>query len=344
MNSNQENPNEGKNTMLRNTAKIVFLIAVAVIIYLLARSCNDSRSKLEDTRTSMVRERDSLVSEIRKIQEHFVNLQNEKEALNQTLEKESEANKQLLSDKAVNSRQIKSSNTKITEQKEKINSLSGKNDSLLAEIEALQVKMDELDRKIAGKDKETDNLNSDIDNLSKTIKDKDEKINTANEEMILLMKTDSVKMMPRFITAAEILGGWGMSGTDLPFSRWITGGNVTFGMEFNKRFLAGIGTGAHIFNGGTLMPIFLEFRYGFPMRNFTPYIYSKGGPLINFSGYHHSNLFLNAGIGLRHQLSDNLALNFGTGLYSHNSGVSDRDSFLTLNIGLLFTSKEKPVK
>ncbi|MBK7710187.1 MAG: hypothetical protein IPJ37_03930 [Bacteroidales bacterium] len=102
-----------------------------------------------------------------------------------------------------------------------------------------------------------------------------------------------------------------MNTTDIPYSHWLSGATVVVGLEFNRRFRWDLAQGAHIFNGGTLIPIFVEFGYGFRRRT-TPYLFSKGGPFSNFGSNNSSNIFLNAGIGLRHQFSDKLAFNLGT--------------------------------
>lgn len=341
---NLENPNEMKKSLLYTSAKLVFFVAVIVTINLFSWSCTDSSSRTVDNNSFMLRERDSLLNEIRNIQDHYVNLQNEKETLTQSLERENQTNKVLKSNISLNNKQIKTSNSKIAEQSDRIKYLSAKNDSLLATIDVMLGKMDEIDKKIAMKEKETLELKDNISVLNNAVKEKDEKISDVNEGMIILQKTDSVKMVPRFITAAELTGGWGMNTTDIPYAHWLSGATVVAGLEFNRRFLAGFGAGAHIFNGGTLIPIFVEFRYGFPTKNFTPYLFSKGGALLNFESNNSSNIFLNAGIGLRHQFSDKLGFNFGTGLYTHNSGQYGRSSFLTMNLGLIFTNNGTGVK
>jgi uncharacterized coiled-coil protein SlyX len=344
MNSNPDEQQRSSYPWLPITARIGFLLAVAIVIFLLARSCNESNSRLELSRTLMIRERDSIANVIKDIRDHLTSVHIENDTLFQKLENESTANKILLSEKAVSQKKLKISDATIKDQSEKINVLSENNGSLLATIEALQSRIDDLDMKLAQSENKAQSLDNNITELSTTLREKDENLTMVTESMSEQHRIDSARLYPVFISAGELESGLGINNTAVPYSQYFFGGSVLFGMEFNKRFLGGIGAGAHVFNGGTLVPVFLEFRYGFPIKNFTPFIFSKGGPLLNFSGYSHSNLFLNAGIGLRHQVSYNLALNFGTGIYSHNSGVSGRDSFINFNLGLIYSNIHKSVK
>jgi hypothetical protein len=344
MNSNQDNQPDRKNSLLPVSATILFLLATAVVIILMARSCNESNSKLELTKAAMIRERDSLAKVINDVRDHLTSIQIENDTLYEKLENEANSNKMLLAEMAVTRKQLGISDATIKNQSEKINFLSDNNGSLLATIGKLQSRIDDLNRQIAQSENKAQVLDKSISDLNTSIREKDENLSKVTERMSEQHRIDSAKLYPVFIGAGELEGGLGINTTDVPYSQYFFGGSVLFGMEFNKRFLAGIGTGAHIFNGGTLMPLFLEFRYGLPVKSFTPYIFSKGGALLNFSGYTHSNLFLNAGIGVRHQISDQLALNLGTGLYSHNSGVSRRDSFINFNLGLIYSNKQKSVK
>jgi hypothetical protein len=342
-NLSSENQIDRNRSALMTSAKILFLLAVAVVIILLARNCSSNKTQLENTRASMIRERDSLMNEMKKIHDNFLAVQSEREQLSKSLEKETEANTKLQADKAAGLWQLGKSNKKLTEQKERINSLSGKNDSLLAAITDLEAKMADINRKLGDCDKTTNDQKLNISMLNDTIGKRNEEIGRINKEMAEQFRLDSLKIIPQFVWGLEALGGYGLNVTGVPYSHYFAGPNILAGMEFNHRFLAGIGTGAHFFNGGTLVPIFLEFRYGFEEKNFTPYIYSRGGPLLHFGSYAKSNLFLNAGIGLRHQVSQNIAYNLGIGIYSHNSGVGGRDSFITADFGLLFSKKDKTV-
>jgi hypothetical protein len=342
---NSENQTGGSESALPMAAKIAFLLAVAVVIFLLARACSNNKTQLENTRATMLREKDSLLKEMKKTQDDFNSVQTEKDNLARSLEKETGDNKQLQAEKAASQWQLGKSNKKIAEQKDHINSLNGKNDSLLSVMNGLQSKMADLNSKINDCNKDNDAKKLSINMLNDTIGKREAEINRINEAMKEQHRIDSLKLQPKFVYGAGLLAGYGLNVKNIPYSHYFAGPDVFAGMEFRRRFLAGIGTGVHIFNGGTLMPLFLEFRYGFEEKKNTPFIYSRGGPLLHFGSYDLSNLFLNAGIGVRHQISENSAYNLGVGIYSHNSGTSGRDSFIEAEFGLIFSKKEpKPAK
>ncbi len=337
----QNDRNKSKSGVI---AQILFLVAVIVAIILLARACSNNKTQLEKTRVSMIRERDSLLREMKNTQDKYITVLKEKEYLNKSLSDETENNRQLQAEKTGGLYQLARSKKKIAEQTERMKSLAGLNDSLIITITGLQGKMADLNKKIDEKSRELEGKDKDLSRINDSLNNKTSevaRINTAFEDQRM---TDSIKYLPKFVTGVELIGGYGLNTTNIPYARNLLGPNVFAGFEFNRRFMAGFGTGAHIFNGGTLMPIFLEFRYGFEAENYTPYIFSRGGPLLHFDSYAQSNLFLNAGIGMRHQISQNLAWNMGAGLYSHSSGISGRDSFITLDFGLIFSQKDKTEK
>jgi hypothetical protein len=344
MNSNPSEQQKSSYAWIPLPVRIGLLLAAAVVIYLLVRSCNDNRLKLESSRLLMIRERDSLANVIKDVRDHLASIKIENDTLFEKLSNEEKYNRILLYEKINAQKQLRISNHTIKDQSEKISVLSEYNGSLLETIEDLQSRIDDLNRQIAQAENKAQVLDNTVTDLNESIKEKDQDLSKTVQTMAEQHLTDSARLYPVFVSAGEFESGLGINRTEVPYSQYFLGGSVLFGMEFNKRFLGGIGAGAHIFNGGTLMPLFLEFRYGFPIKSFTPYIFSKGGPLLDFGSYSHSNLFLNAGIGLRHQISEDLAFNFGTGIYSHNSRISGRDSFINFNIGIIYSNKQKTAR
>ena len=342
--SNQQPQGEAKRASVKIAGRIILTVIVAVIIFLLARSCSSNRQQLEKTKLCMLRERDSLSAVIRNVQDKMTSVESEREKLLRELAQALEEKRKLDILLGKTGRKMTESDARLREQNRKLDLLSEKNDSLTAALNDLQIRITGLNAMLAARDAGIDTGNKSIDSLTNIIKLREDSLQATTTLMQEQHLTDSMKVVPRFVTSGGLDGGFGINYNNVPYSKQFIGASVLFGMEFNRRFLGGIGTGAHIFNGGTLMPIFLEFRYGFPRQKNTPYIFSRGGPLINFNSYSESNLFLNAGIGLRNQLSENLAFNFATGIYSHNSGISGRDSFISVNLGLIYESKGKQGK
>ena len=324
----------------------LILAVIAIIVILLCQWCGNKRDTLEKEKQTLIQihKKDSLDKVIRNLQDQLSALQSEKGNLIQSLQKDSAENKKLLNDKTNLNKQLKNSGIANSQQKEKINSLLTRNDSLLAGLSSLQGKIDELTRNITKCEKETGVLNTNLTDLNNKLKEKDALITNISDSLITEHKADSVKMLPVFVSIGELSGGPGLRIIDVPYSRYYVGGSMLFGLEFNKRFLTGIGTGIHIFNGGSMVPLFLEFRYGLPLKKWTPFIFSQGGALFNISDVHLTSVFYVVGAGLRHPFNDNLALSLGAGIYTHSSGISSHDSFLNFKVGLIFSKYKSFVK
>ena len=93
-----------------------------------------------------------------------------------------------------------------------------------------------------------------------------------------------------------------------------------------------------------MVPVFAEFRYGLTDKSYILYLFSKGGAMLNIDDTGKKNVFLNCGIGVMHPISDKLSLNLGVGLFTHNSGVDERDSFINLSFGLKYAWNRNALK
>jgi hypothetical protein len=143
---------------------------------------------------------------------------------------------------------------------------------------------------------------------------------------------------PGYITINEIQAGLGLGNTSTDFSKSMFGFTTIHGYQMNKSFLVAGGTGAHFYNGGTLIPLFMDFRYNFIISSFTPYAYSDGGVLMNSADIvNGSKIFINAGGGVRYSFNRQLAATMSAGYWVQN-GIS-RDSFIVVKAGITFKPK-----
>ena len=138
-----------------------------------------------------------------------------------------------------------------------------------------------------------------------------------------------------FITINEGAYGLGLSGHTFPYSKHFFGFTTVNGYQVNKNFLLAAGTGFYIYESGTLIPLFLDFRYAFSINQLSPYLYADGGLLINTSKLDNTKLFINPGIGARYAFSRNLAANIGAGIISQVDGTV-RESFLNVKLGAVY--------
>jgi hypothetical protein len=137
-----------------------------------------------------------------------------------------------------------------------------------------------------------------------------------------------------FITINEINFGFGLGLHQVPYSRSFIGFTTVNGYQFNKSIMAAGGTGLLFYNGGLLVPLFLDFRYRFYINQYTPYVFADGGVLLDFSHLNSTKLFINPGIGIRYAFSRNWAANLGTGLLVQYGEF--RDSFINFKIGATY--------
>jgi len=140
---------------------------------------------------------------------------------------------------------------------------------------------------------------------------------------------------PGFITINELQYGIGLGNTDVPYSKSFFGFTTVNGYQINENFIAAAGTGLSFYNGGLLVPLFLDFRYAFQIGQVTPYVFTDGGLLLNFSDLNSLKLFLNPGIGVRYSFSQNFAANLGSGLLIQ-AGAGNKDTFINIKAGVTY--------
>ena len=158
---------------------------------------------------------------------------------------------------------------------------------------------------------------------------------SAQEKVSPNMPVTVLSSEPGFITINELTFGIGLGIIDVPYSKSFFGFTTVNGYQINKNFVAAVGTGLSFYNGGLLVPLFLDFRYRFNIGLITPYVFADGGLLLNFSDINVPKLFVNPGIGIIYSFSRNIAVNLGSGLLIQ-SGGSGRDAFINLKAGVTY--------
>ena len=140
---------------------------------------------------------------------------------------------------------------------------------------------------------------------------------------------------PGFISTNELILGFGLGDTRPDYSKSFFGFTTTNGYLINKNFTIGGGTGFLAYNGGTLIPLFLDIRYKMNIDPVTPYFFGDGGFLISptdFSGG--TRMFINFGGGAQYAFSSNLAANLGVGLFFQS--IVTRDTFVNIKAGVTY--------
>jgi opacity protein-like surface antigen len=139
-----------------------------------------------------------------------------------------------------------------------------------------------------------------------------------------------------FITINELTAGFGLGITSVPYSKSYFGFTTINGYQIDKNFVMAAGTGILGYNGGVLIPLFLDFRYRFNLDPYTPFIWADGGFLLNLKDFSNgTKQFLNPGAGVRYAFSRNIAANLGAGLLLQ-SGGGISDTFINFKGGVTY--------
>jgi len=70
--------------------------------------------------------------------------------------------------------------------------------------------------------------------------------------------TDILSPTPGYITINEFVGGIGLKGRVLPYAQGFFGFTTIHGYQINESFAVGGGTGFLSYNGGSLIPLFVD--------------------------------------------------------------------------------------
>jgi len=159
----------------------------------------------------------------------------------------------------------------------------------------------------------------------------------AQDRVIPNKPYSSMNSGPGYITFNEATIGIGLGDVSVPYSKSFFGFNTIHGYQVNRYFVISAGTGVSFYNGGTMIPVFLDLRYRIHIDHFTPYLFGDGGLLLGAGGSGESKMFLNPGAGIRYALSNKFALNLGAGLFVQTGETMD--SFVNIKLGITYKPK-----
>ena len=138
-----------------------------------------------------------------------------------------------------------------------------------------------------------------------------------------------------YIMNNELTAGIGLFDVSVPYSKSFLGFNTIHGYQVNRYFVFSGGTGVLFYNGGTLVPLFMDVKYRLRIRLLTTYLYGDGGFLLNPDGG--SKLYINPGAGVRYAVSDELGLTLSAGFWVQMGET--KDSFINVKLGMAFMPK-----
>jgi hypothetical protein len=137
-----------------------------------------------------------------------------------------------------------------------------------------------------------------------------------------------------YIMINEINMGFGLGVNNVPYSQYFIGLNTIHAYQINQNYVVGGGTGVSFYNGGTLVPLFLDFRYRIYVSRVTPYAVADAGFMLDFSGKKDTRGFINPSVGVSYTLKPQLAISAGTGMFIQWGHV--RDTFINLKGGVVY--------
>lgn len=142
---------------------------------------------------------------------------------------------------------------------------------------------------------------------------------------------------PGFVSITEFNGAPGLKDTISVNSAYYLGLTNVFGYQIDKNFFGGIGLGYYHYDGGYLLPVFLEYRYSYYLRSFTPFIYGDGGMLIHPGEFaDESKIFINPGVGVSRVISRHLEANLSAGFMIQARSTLTRVTFVTFKLGIIY--------
>ncbi len=162
---------------------------------------------------------------------------------------------------------------------------------------------------------------------------------SSNGQYSSVPATSSFKYVssPGFVNITEFNGAVGLEDTIATNSAYYLGLTNVFGYQIDRNFFGGIGIGYYHYDTGYLLPVFLEYRYSYYFRSFTPFLYGDGGLLINPGEFSdESKIFINPGIGVSRVISRKMEINFSAGYMIQARSTLTRVTFINFKIGVIF--------
>ena len=171
---------------------------------------------------------------------------------------------------------------------------------------------------------------------AESLRVKDLKKDTLNGKQISVISTDIER---KFFTLTEFNSALGLVSIKYPESNYYVGISEVVGYKIKNNLWTGVGSGVLFYNGGTLLPLYLDTKYFLGQKDLRSFFNFNIGSLFRLSGVEVTpRVFINPGYGLKFKLSDNTALLTSVGILTQweIQDTKHRDSFINFKIGVAF--------
>jgi len=151
----------------------------------------------------------------------------------------------------------------------------------------------------------------------------------------------SVNSKPGLMSITELNAGLGIYLVNEDYAKRVANLTSILGIGLSKNLTGGIGVGVSLYNGGTLVPLFADFRYFFNLGKTRFFVLGEGGIFINSNKTEDLPKYLaSPGFGLVLPVSKNLSVNLAACLFSQFRRKDfSHDSFINGKLGITYTFK-----
>ncbi|HUX95297.1 MAG TPA: hypothetical protein VMV47_06140 [Bacteroidales bacterium] len=323
-----------------NYSRLVLeLLLLALVIFLGLRSCDvkeleERVKRLNQNETVITSERDSIIQLLNVKSLQYDTIYAKYNSLTDELKKATQQYRSLTARYYQRGEQLKKVNSDYEALSRNLTAMNAENDSLRNEISNLFRRFAECE----GFKYAADSLNT---QLAQSLKEKEEKI-------LADSLAEANKPIPPkesgFVSINELGGGFGLGNTAVDYSKSLLGVSTIAAYRINQHFITGFGTGLSLYDGGTMVPLYLDFRYILRERKFTPFVVADGGFLFVTKDFSASGIFINPAIGATRKVNEKITLHLSSGLLLQAAPAGPpsggfRRSFINIKGGISFMGK-----
>jgi hypothetical protein len=318
----------------------IFGLGMAGGVLLLALMLGKKNNQLKGLETELTntsqllgKEKSNWQNELQRLNTTNTELLNKNNALDQKLKDQSNRYQNLASKNKQQIEQEKQRQNNYNSLLGTVNALKGENDLLKGNLADEQAAANDLRRKLTEFE---DLLNTQKNQAS----EQTEKYKNDSVQTVEVIDSFMNEIRLKFCNITELNGGYGVYRRNIPYAHYFGGISNVSGFKISKHFTSGLGVGLFAYNEGITMPLYLDFRYQFNKRKYTPYFWFDSGLNMKFEDMSEPMLFVNPGVGLYKSISDNFALNLGAGVFIQRD-ILTKSTFVNLKLGLIYIKSLK---
>jgi hypothetical protein len=156
------------------------------------------------------------------------------------------------------------------------------------------------------------------------------------------MSIASGNSKPGLMNITELNAGIGLYMINEDYAKRVINLTSILGIGLTRNLTGGIGIGGSLYNGGTLVPFFADFRYFFNLGKTRFFASGDGGIFLNSNKTKTLPKFLiSPGAGVILPVSKSLSINLGAALFTQfgQEGYG-HDSFVNIKLGMTYFLKK----